>query len=74
MLEDVIEHYNLGTKPTKYGYIFINIKRRMYGLSQSGILAQEMLKERVGKSRYKKNEYTLGIWIQKLVQLYFPYV
>ena len=74
MPEDVVEHYNLGTKTTKYGYIFITIKRRMYGLSQARILAQELLEARVVKRGYQKNEYTLVLWLQKLVQLYSLYV
>ena len=52
MPEYVIEHYNLKTKSTKDGYIFITIKRGMYGISQSELLAQELLEERVGKCGY----------------------
>ena len=49
MPEYVVEHYNLKTKATKYGYIFIAIKRGMYGIPQTVLLAQELLEERVGK-------------------------
>ena len=43
MPEDVVEHNNLKKTPTKDGYIFIAIKRGIYGLPQSGLLAQELL-------------------------------
>ena len=39
MPEDVVEHYNLKRKSTKYGYIFISIKHGMWGLPQNGLLA-----------------------------------
>ena len=40
MPEDVVKHYNLKTKAIKDGCIFISIKSGMYGLPQSGLLAQ----------------------------------
>ena len=43
MPEDFVEHYNLKTKATKYGYIVIAIKRGMYGLPQAVLLAQDLL-------------------------------
>ena len=36
MPEDVVEYYNFKTKATKDGYIFIAIKRWMYGIPQAG--------------------------------------
>ena len=63
--EDVVEHYNLKTKATKYDYIFIAIKRRMYGLPQSELLAQELIEEMGGKRGYYQSEYTQGRWLQK---------
>ena len=52
MPEDVVKYYNLKTKSTKDGCIFITIKQRVYGLPQAGILTQELLEERVGKREY----------------------
>ena len=43
MPEDVVEHSNLKTKSTKDGFIFIAIKRGMYGLPQVRLLAQKLL-------------------------------
>ena len=63
--EDVVENFNLKTKSTKDGYIFIAIKRRMYGFPQAVILAQELWEERLGKRVYYQSEYKPGLWIHK---------
>ena len=38
--EDVTNHYNLETKVKNDRYVYIEIRRGMYGLPQSGLLAQ----------------------------------
>ena len=53
-------------KFTKDGYIFVAIKRGIYGLPQSGLLAQKLLGERVGRRGYYQGEYTPGLWIHKI--------
>ena len=63
--EDVVEYYNLKTKSTKNGYIFIAIKYGMHGLPQNELLVQELLEERVGKHGYYQTEYTPGLWLHK---------
>ena len=40
--EDVTKHYNLETKVKTDGYVYIEIRRGMYGLPQSGLLAQQL--------------------------------
>ena len=45
--ESVISHYNLGKKATPDGFVYVAIKRGMYGLPQSGILAQTLLEKRL---------------------------
>ena len=58
-------------KAAKDGYIFIAIKRGMYGLPQAGLLAQEILEEMVGKSGYYQSEYTPGLWPIKTFSIAF---
>ena len=53
------------TKATKDGYIFITIKRRMFGLPQIGLLTQYLIEERVGKSGYYQSESTPGLLLHK---------
>ena len=45
--EDVALHYNLASKFKSYGYVYTEIKRGMYGLPQSGLIAQQLLEKRV---------------------------
>ena len=65
MPADVIEHYKLQENATPEGSIFVSIKRGMYGLPQSGLLAQELLEERLGKRGYYQSQYTPGLWLHK---------
>ncbi len=51
---DVIEHYNLRDKATPDGYNYCEIQKGMYGLPQVGIIAQQLLKERVQKHGYRQ--------------------
>ena len=37
----------------------------MCGLPQIGLLAQELLEERVGKHEYYQSEYTPSLWLHK---------
>jgi len=45
--EDVIAHYKLNEIATPEGYIYCEIQKGMYGLPQAGIIAQQLLKERL---------------------------
>ena len=50
MPDDVIKNYNLRDKATPDRYIYCEIQKRMYGLPQAGIIAQQLLKERFAKT------------------------
>ena len=43
--DEVIKEYKLREKATKNGSIYIKAKRGMYGLPQSGLLANELLEK-----------------------------
>ena len=45
--ETVISHYNLCENSTPDGFVYVAIKRGMYGLPQSGILSQTLLETRL---------------------------
>ena len=47
--EDVIKHYGLKDKATSDGYVYVEIRKGMYGLPQAGLLAQELLEQRLMK-------------------------
>ncbi len=62
MPEDVIDHYNLNEKATEDGSIYVAVKRGMYGLPQAGILAQELLEQRLNAHGYHQSKFTPGLW------------
>ena len=62
MPEDVIEHYKLRELATPDGAIYCEIRKGMYGLPQAGIIAQELLKERLSKHGYHQSKKTPGLW------------
>jgi hypothetical protein len=62
MPEDVIAHYKLDAIVTPDGYIYCEIQKGMYGLPQAGIIAQQLLKERLGKDGYRQSKTTPGLW------------
>jgi hypothetical protein len=45
--DDIIKHYNLHEKALN-GYVYMKIRRGMYGLPQPGILANKLLWNRLG--------------------------
>jgi len=47
ILDNIIEQYNLKLLETKVGYVLVHIERRMHGLPQVGIIAQELLEKRL---------------------------
>ena len=50
--EDVIENYGLKDRATSDGYVYVEIRKGMYGLPQAGLLAKELLKQRLMKHGY----------------------
>jgi hypothetical protein len=39
--QEIVKEYNLDQKATKYGSIYVEIRKGMYDLPQAGLLAQE---------------------------------
>ncbi len=62
MPDDVIKHYNLKDKATPNGYIYCEIQKGMYGLPQAGIIAQQLLEDRLQKHGYRQSQTTPGLW------------
>jgi hypothetical protein len=56
--EDVIDEYQFKTKSTNNGYIYVEIRKDMYGLPQASILAHKLLE----KHGYHQSKYTPGFW------------
>jgi hypothetical protein len=47
--DEIIRQYNLNAKVNKNGHIHLAITRGMYGLPQSGLLANVLLEQRLNK-------------------------
>ena len=60
--EEVTKHYNLETKVKNDGYVYIEIRRGMYGLPQSGLLAQQVLGKRLNTEGYNQVTLVPGLW------------
>ena len=59
---DFIKQYNIASKVTKDGYVYVEIRQGMYGLPQSGLLAQQLLEKHLNAEGYHQSELTPGFW------------
>jgi hypothetical protein len=60
--EDVFHHYKLQNIAEPDGYVYCWVEKGTYGLPQAGIIAQELLKEQLGKEGYSQSRLTPGLW------------
>ncbi len=58
---EVIEEYKLREKATKNGSVYIKAKRGLYGLPQSGLLANKLLVKRLNKHGYQQSKLVPGL-------------
>ena len=58
---EFVDAYNLHDK-VKDGFIYMEIQKGMYGLPRAGILANKLLKERLGKKGYFEVPHSPGLW------------
>ena len=59
--EEIIKQYNLHEKINSEGYVYIKVRKGMYGLPQAGILAQQLLEKQLNKHGYVQNKAILGL-------------
>ena len=60
-----VQKYNLASKVTKYGYVYVEIRHSMYGLPQDVLLAQQLLDKHLNRKGYQQIEITPGFWTHK---------
>ena len=72
--QDVIDEYKLMEKVTPDGYVFVEARKGVYGLPQAGILAQELLEERLAKKGYHQSKITPGFWTHEWRPICFSLV
>ena len=71
--QEFIDLYDLASK-AKNGYVYMEIQRGMYGLPQSGILANKLLKERLAKHGYNELPHTPGLFKHDTRPVWFTLV
>jgi hypothetical protein len=59
--DEIIQYYNLQSK-IKNGFVYMEIRKGMYGLPQAGILANKLLKARLAPHGYFKQPHTPGLF------------
>ena len=61
-------------KATEDGHVYIDIRKGMYGLPQSGLIAQQLLETRLNDKGYFQNEVVPGLWVHKWRPISFTLV
>ena len=59
---DFVEQNGLAAKVHANGYVYVEIRRGMYGLPQAGLLAQRLLEKRLNAEGYHQSPLTPGLW------------
>ena len=59
--EEIINEYNLHDKAIN-GHVYVEVGKGMYGLPQSGLLANELLETRLAKFGYRQSKLVPGLW------------
>ncbi len=60
--QEVIDEYNLKTKVIEDGHVYIKIQKGMYGIPQSRLIAQQLLKKRLNAHGYQQSGLVDGLW------------
>ena len=60
--EAIIVEYKLREKVTTDGHVYVKIQKGVYGLPQAGILAQQLLEQRLNQQGYSQSKAVPGLW------------
>ena len=60
--EDVQQQNDLQKMVTSEGWVYVEVRKGMYGLPQAGLLAQVLLAQRLAKHRYTQSKQTPRLW------------
>ena len=72
--DESTDEYKLKDKVTKNGSVFIQANRGMYGLPQSGLLANQLLEKRLNKHGYFQSKLVPGLWSHRTRPIQFTLV
>jgi hypothetical protein len=71
--EEIIQKYNLSALAVD-GWVYIEIRKGMYGLKQSGLLANQLHQARLIPFGYYPARHTPGLWLHKTCPISFRLV
>jgi hypothetical protein len=71
--EEIIQKYNLKALAVD-GWVYIEIRKGMYGLKQAGLLANQLLQTRLSPFGYYPAQHTPGLWIHKTRPISFTII
>ena len=71
--DHIVKQYNLGEKG-KNGFVYLELRKAIYGLPQAGSLANKLLKERLELHGYREVPHTPGLWKHKTIPVQFSLV
>jgi hypothetical protein len=71
--EEIVQKYNLNALAVD-GWVYIEIRKGMYGLKQAGLLASQLLQTRLAPFGYYPARHTPGLWLHKTRPISFTLV
>jgi hypothetical protein len=71
--EEIVQKYNLNDLAVG-GWVYIEIRKGMYGLKQAGLLANQLLQTRLAQFGYYPARHTPGHWFDKTQPISFTLV
>jgi hypothetical protein len=71
--EEIVQKYNLNALAVD-GWVFIEIRKGMYGLKQAGLLANQLLQTRLAPFGYYPARHTPGLWLHKTRPISFTLI
>jgi hypothetical protein len=71
--DETITKYNLWAISVG-GWVYLEIRKGMYGLKQAGLLTNQLLQQRVAPYGYYPVWHTLGLWLHKTIPIVFTLV
>jgi hypothetical protein len=72
-LEEIVDKYNLNALAVD-GWVYIEIRKGIYGLKQAGLLANQLLQTRLAPFGYYPARHTPGLWLHKMRPISFSLV
>jgi hypothetical protein len=72
--EEIIKEYKMHEIVMEDSYVYCKIQKGIYGLPQAGVIAQELLQERLAKVGYHQSKIIPGFWMHKTRKICFTLV